>query len=331
MSFLNNYKPLLAPMLNTYNRDLSTITASTATVFEALAGEYTFNMHPFVAEHNGNLFVIHSTNTGTVEDAVGQRVRVLSSSDGLSWSDLGFIAEDNQSYTYIPRGLWDRDGDLIAMCTIDNTVNDHLYAFKYNGTTWDNLGVQIEDVLSNEAPIKTEGGKWAFPTRKGNSIYLARGDIGNWTEELVSTTADLIEPSFMVGRNGVEQMVFRSGEFFLYRSVNQDGSWTTPEITNFLDAKAKVHRLYVSGNNYYMFSNMFTSSNSREILNASISYDGVSYDEFYVLRDNPTAIKFGGSSARLGYHYPNSSVFNGNIAVVYSLNKEDIQISLLPA
>ncbi|MCA9112810.1 MAG: hypothetical protein KDA52_22850, partial [Planctomycetaceae bacterium] len=91
------------------------------------------NQHNYLVHHNGEFWAMWSDGPG-VEDRVGQRVKFSKSPDGLHWSQPQHLSpvppesgpdsphygtRGSEGFRYISRGFWQRDGELLALASLD--------------------------------------------------------------------------------------------------------------------------------------------------------------------------------------------------------------------
>ena len=62
------------------------------------------------------------------------------------------------------------------------------------------------------------------------------------------------------------------------------------------------------------------------LLGISLSYDGLNYDRAVMLRFPAPGQRYQGRAKAIGYQYPNSVVVGDDLWIMYSVNKEDIEI-----
>ncbi|MHC4175091.1 MAG: hypothetical protein ACYST5_19435 [Planctomycetota bacterium] len=61
-----------------------------------------------------------------------------------------------------------------------------------------------------------------------------------------------------------------------------------------------------------------------------MSKDGLNFDRMAVIRFLAPDPRYEGRSKSVGYAYPHSTVVEDNLWVIYSVNKEDIEIAHIP-
>jgi predicted neuraminidase len=137
------------------------------------------------------------------------------------------------------------------------------------------------------------------------------------------------EPSWYVDPQGVAHLIFRDGRgsHFLYTStsIDQGMTWSAPVRTNYPDATSKNIAGRLSNGWYYLINNPDPAR--RDPLAISFSRDGWSFTSPMALRKCAPSRRYDGRSKNIGFQYPHVLERKGSLWVVYSTNKEDIEIS----
>jgi hypothetical protein len=81
-------------------------------------------------------------------------------------------------------------------------------------------------------------------------------------------------------------------------------------------------RCYIVGNNYDVFLD-------RRHLLIALSDDGRVFDRQYTLVEGDTTRRINGRHKEDGFHYPNCICDDGKLFVIYSVNKEDIEVGIV--
>jgi hypothetical protein len=91
--------------------------------------EWHFRLHNYLAFSDGRFWCMWSHGP-RVEDRPKQHVRYATSADGFTWSEPKEIVgpSPREGFRYTARGLWVREGRLIALVNHDEALNDHLPA-----------------------------------------------------------------------------------------------------------------------------------------------------------------------------------------------------------
>jgi hypothetical protein len=117
-------------------------------------------------------------------------------------------------------------------------------------------------------------------------------------------------------------------------SFDDGGTWTAPIRTNFPDTGARANAGRLPDGQYYVINNplpMSSRQGGRAILAISLSRDGLLFDRMAVIRFAAPPQRYeGAAKGANGYMYPHSLVVGKNLWVIYSINKEDIEIARIP-
>ncbi|MFZ5831360.1 MAG: exo-alpha-sialidase [Planctomycetota bacterium] len=120
-----------------------------------------------------------------------------------------------------------------------------------------------------------------------------------------------------------------------YASFSFDGgqTWTTPTRTSFPDACARSNAGKLPDGQVYVINNVLplaTKQGGRSLLAISLARDGLNFDRMAVIRFLPPPPRYEGRSKAVGYAYPHSVIVGEHLWVIYSVNKEDIEIARIP-
>jgi hypothetical protein len=190
----------------------------------------------------------------------------------------------------------------------------------------------------NNYPPERLGDAWFMTCRDSyRKMYYARSpDMKNWTVSPVPLTDpndNLSEPSGYLGPDGVAHLLFRDqGRSGLLRhSVSRDlgVTWSPAVLTNYPDATSKNYTGRLSNGWYYLINN--PDPKSRDPLAISFSRDGWTFSHPKLIRTRPPARRYAGAAKGSGsVQYPHAMEHNGSLWVIYSTNKEDIEITGFP-
>ncbi|MCA9136698.1 MAG: exo-alpha-sialidase [Planctomycetales bacterium] len=303
------------------------------------------NQHNYLAFHSGRYFVMWSDGPG-VEDRVGQRVKFADSPDGITWSKPRYLTPEppnsgpdsphfgtrsDKGMRWIARGFWQRGGELLALCSLDEAAGFfgpslQLRAFRWTGSGWDDAGLVADNAINNFPPKKIATGDWMMSRRtydykKTGAQFLIGGikAIDDWKSFPVLGTNDKLsaeEPLWWTLPDGRLVALFRDnrGSKFLYRSISDDQgrTWTTPARTNFPDATSKLFGLRLSDGRYVLISN--SNPRARDPLTIAISGDGLVFDKLAWL--------VGGRHV----DYPHAIEHNGHLLVAFAGGKQSVEL-----
>ncbi|MEZ5355494.1 MAG: sulfatase-like hydrolase/transferase [Bryobacteraceae bacterium] len=324
---------------------LSIVPAKTSTVFRGEEGKSGFNLHSYITHYDGKFWAVWSS--GLVgEDEPGQKVRYATSVDGHIWSEPGLVADAPQKPgRWIARGIYEEGGRLKALAAyVEGTARDlppgplkwsalRLERFEWDGSQWRSEGLYIDNCMSNYPP-RMLGGKLFMTCRDGERrTSIARAAPGGqWELERLpgSVNEKFSEPSWYLAADGTAHLIFRDAERskYLLRSVSTDQgkTWPEPVRTNYPDATSKNFSGRLSNGWYYLINN--PNQKGRDPLAISFSKDGWQFSRPMALRAKASERRYaGGAKGTRSFQYPHAMERDGSLWVIYSTNKEDIEIS----
>ena len=277
------------------------------------------NQHNYLIHHDGRFWVMWSDGP-RVEDMVGQVVKYSTSVDGIHWDAPKFMTgyppnsgPDSPNYNtrkkeglrYISRGFWVRNGELLALASLDEAAEFfgaslELRAFRWNkpAQKWEDAGVVQKNAINNFPPQQLPTGEWAMTRRMYDYTttgvqFLIGGvkGIDQWTSVPVVKGAggDIAlkaeEPVWWKLPNGNLLALFRDNNRsqYLFRAFSLDNgrTWSTPVKTDFPDARSKLHGLRLSDGRYALVSN--SNHAKRDPLTIALSDDGIVFNKLFYL------------------------------------------------
>jgi len=305
------------------------------------------SQHIYLVHHNGKFWAMWSDGPG-VEDRVGQRVMFAISADGLHWSEPQFMTPEppqsgpdspyygtrtDKGFRYISRGFWKRDGELLALASLDEAAGFfgkslELRAFRLNAAdeTWKEAGVVFKDTINNFPPLKLRTGNWMMSRRAHDYTttgvhFLVGGVTGldQWESFPVTgsnSELEAEEPDWWILPDQNLMAVFRDnrGSGFLYRSFSTDDgrTWSKPIQSNFPDARSKISGLRLSDGRYVLVSN--PKPKKRDPLTLSISEDGMVFTKMIYL--------VGGR----WIDYPHVIEHDGHLLISFGGGKQSVEV-----
>lgn len=136
------------------------------------------------------------------------------------------------------------------------------------------------------------------------------------------------------GKSKAEIEASRPRRHYAAFSFDDGKTWTAPTRTNFPDTGARANSGRLPGGQYYVINNplpMSSRQGGRSMLAISLSGDGLSFDRMAVIKFIAPAQRYEGKAKRAnGYQYPHSVVVGKYLWVIYSVNKEDIEVARIP-
>ena len=335
--------------------------STTSTVYRAEEGGWTFNLHSYIARYDDCFWAVWSSGR-THEDSAGQVVRYATSADGHQWNESRVLTHPpdtvDGSGTCIARGVFVLNGKLTALAAFFDGRggglewrNLRLVHFVWEGHTWTNQGVFVDDCMNNYPP-RAIGDRLFMTCRMGPSrrMHTALGDSpagdswmstplpeGRGGTAPASTDSNrswakgnrLSEPSWYIDPQGIVHIIFRdagrSRRLFHSISVDDGEIWSPPAMTNYPDATSKNFTGRLTNGFYYLINN---PASKRDPLAISFSTDGWTFGNPMLLRKHAPAMRHAGrAKPDRSFQYPHAIEHNASLWVIYSTNKEDIEIS----
>lgn len=291
------------------------------------------NQHNYMIYHHGKFWLMWSDGPA-VEDRVGQVVKYSTSPDGLNWTPPQLLTpyppysdpyskyyntRSKEGKRWIARGFWVRDGELLALASLDEAAGFfgpslELRYFTYNQrlARWEDAGQIYDNAINNFAPKKIPSGEWMMSRRswdyKDRGVDFMVGGVtspSDWEVfPVLGTSSELAaeEPYWWVLPDGKSLMaLFRDNRKsgYLYRAFSTDNgrTWSKPIKTNFPDARSKFHGLRLKDGRYILVSN--PNPEKRDPIALSISDDGIVFNKMGYLKggrqiDYPNVIEHDG-------------------------------------
>lgn len=332
---------------NTHDIDFNNLhrIKSEHSVVSDVRGSNGVNQHNYLIYHKNKFWVMWSDGPG-VEDRVGQRVAYATSADGLKWSKKQFItpfpknsnpdspiynSRDKNGFRYISRGFWNREGELLALVSLDEAdkffgPSLELRAFRLDpkNETWKDIGLVYDNTINNFPPKLLSNGEWMMTRRTHDrNVFMLTGgtkSIHDWNSHPVVSYGDhelkAEEPYWWVLPDKNLLALFRDNakSGYLYRGFSTDNgrTWSKPVRTNFPDARSKFNGLRLSDGRYVLVSN--PNPQKRDPLTLSLSNDGVIFNKMGYL--------VGGRWV----DYPHVIEHDGNLLVVFSGKKQSVEV-----
>ncbi len=317
------------------------------------AAPWRFRLHNYLAWHDDRFWCIWSHGTD-IEELPGQHVRYSTSPDGRSWSEPAMLVgpPSDPQYGYIARGLWQRDGELIALASrfkAPGFAGDglSLHAFRWNkqAAVWQHAGMVLDDAMNNFAPKRLPDGNWMMTRRSGSrdvsvmiggTKALDQWDVLPLASYTPSNRARPEEPYWYVlpdGRNIVGLFRNNSGRDLLRAFSTDNGrTWSPLVHTNFPDARSKFNVLRTSRDYYVMVSN--ANPQRRNPLCLSLSRDGLVFTRLGRLRisdeveppDWDLSSQYGNDGPVPSYQYPHVIEHEEVLHIAFSRRKQSIEV-----
>lgn len=311
--------------------------------------EWKFRLHNYLAFQEGRYWCQWSHGP-VIEDNPTQHVRYATSADGLTWSEAREVMPPSprEGFRYIARGLWVRDGKLLALASHDEAFNAkgkvhffgkslQLLAWEWQPQEgrWKELGVMAENAINNFPPQRMPNGEFGMLCRSyDRKVSMLTGGVQSplaWESFPISTYAAPDgfrpeEPDWWTLADGRLLGLFRdngrSHRFYRALSTDHGRTWTVPEKTNFPDATSKFFCLRTSAGYYVLISN--ANPARRNPLCLATSDDGVTFTRLARLPIPE------GEAAKDTFQYPHVIEQDGHLLVAFSRRKQTVEVVKIP-
>lgn len=320
----------------------------TAMVYRAEEGGWQFNLHSFLAHHEGRFWAIWSS--GRVdEDGPSQLIRYATSADGYEWSESGVLAADPDGpegpLRWMASGIYVEAGRLYALGSRNSGIERGMFwadaslvRFVWDKGDWREDKVIADDCVVYFPPLKVNGRDFmVWRNSQGHfATAVARpGDKGWEVSKIPGPFPEyrLSETSHYVDADGIVHLIIRDqgGSRFLYHAVSYDGggTWTIPVKTNFPDAMSKNFADRLSNGWFYLINNPKQDRpHDRDPLTITFSHDGWSFGHPFALRRNAPPLRYPGKAkGSQSFQYAHAIEHDSKLWVIYATNKEDIEVT----
>lgn len=304
--------------------------------------------------HHANLVVFRSemycmwSNGLEHEDAPGQRVFYCRSTDGREWTEPTLLTEHNVGDGYCVAGGFLVDGErLIAFYTGTGASNFHpdtalLARTTTDGRNWSEP-LRITEGFFIDGPWRLPGGRMFLAgehvgaRRESGRMRLLstsmQDGLGGWEESSIAVQPlnnfGYTEPCPFLRPDGTLILPFRNYSGYLYASTSSDDgrTWTDPVQTDFPDSLARFSCGNLPDGTAFMISNSSPKRLDRSLLTIALSSDGVTFDRAWLVRGEPTEQRFSGKHKINGWQYPHALIWNSELYIAHSINKEDVGVT----
>jgi len=317
-----------------------------------------YNHHSQLVKFKGRYFFGFS-NGRRDELTGGQRLMLASSDDGKDWTAPTCVVggEEDSPVSHTIVGLRATEDTLYLLDRYDETTHDpaavgmrrvetnntrvDVYASS-DGEQWDKVFALAEPICRIfEAPRETADGRLlcVASLRDGAAILRWPGNELLERPEIVPVP----EPhgaSFPYGEGSWYQtddgtvVVFwrdegQSCRLWVNTSTDGGSTFSEPAISDIPDSMSRVYAGRLPDGRCYLCNNAFPALLDRLHLMLLLSDDGYTFDQVYLLIDDPTSQRVAGLLKADGYQYPCCLPDGDRLLVGYSVNKEDIECGII--
>ena len=345
-------RPGLFDQSKTDSLGLSTLKGEHAVIYKATKDGYKFCHHSNLVVFNDRLHAMWS-NGKEHEDTNGQHILGCSTADGVNWTEPVVITADPDGQkgprAAVAAGFHVHAGTLTAFFTSiisEKQIDPRsmLYAISTrDGKNWGSPR-KIATGFYIDGPRRLRDGRLLLngqtADRQPRLLFTDAADgRSGWKPGVIppNNIFTFPEPTWFQRPSGPLVMLFRtrSGHLRLYASVSQDRgkTWSPPLETNFPDATARSFAGNLPDGTIFIISNPSTTPSThptigrRIPLTLALSADGITFDRAYVVRGDPTRMRFQGKSKLDGWQYPSAIAWRGWFYIAYSINKEDVGVT----
>ncbi len=319
-------------------------------IYRASETGYKFCHHPQLVVFQDRCYAMWS-NGILAEDTPGQRILYCSTSDGTNWTKPRVLTDhDAGKGICVAAGFRVHEKQLIAYYTVTGGTNFHpataLYArLSSDGKQW-SPARRITSGFFINPPLQLANGHLVIggehvgeqraTARMRMLVTRSPAGLSGWRQAKIAVN-DLkvigyAEPNMYQRQDGTVVMPLRnySGYFYVATSRDQGQSWSTPVKTNFPDSTARFALGKFPDQTVYLINNPGPKQFDRHLLAISTSTDGRTFKRSWIIRSEPTKMRYPGKNKLDGWQYPHAIVWKSFLYVAYSINKEDVAVTRIP-
>ena len=318
-------------------------------IYRATDASYKFCHHPCLMHFQNRLYCMWS-NGKVHEDEKGQRLLISQSTTGRNWEVPRTMFTGMEDKIFVACGLFIFGGKLTAFFTITGGENFHpdtalYYSQLSDGQHW-SVPVRITSGFFINPPVSLTpnrlllGGEVVTDdqraVRRAKILIHDGKDLNDGWQEVFLEEGDLsrigyCEPNFIVRERDVLMLLRNyTGTLLAATSYNAGEVWTAVSKTVIPDSTARFATGQLPDGQRYLINNALYARFDRRALILSLSSNhGKTLNRAFVLRDEPTVKRFDGKHKTDGWQYPHAHVWKRRLFVVHSVNKEDVEISII--
>lgn len=325
-----------------------------------------YSHHPFITQFKGKFYAIYSSGL-TNEDDCKQRVMLATSENFTDWTvdvlvdsimgetsplvlyatglytDGETLTAFYTSYEYQPQTLR-RNPDGSALRPEADKSKVDRFGPKYLQTTDGVHWSEAKDVTGsvgnmllcgNLSPVMLASGRLMWAGYGSMAVSPSGNITGDWSGQKIRVAEgeeepnSLTESGFFQRSDGMIFLFSRTdgGKTVCAASADEGRTWTDFYHTQLNDYGAKFEFGTLPDGRYYYIGNV---DNKRSSVVLMISEDGISFNEWYILADEPyTQMKEGMYKGGV-YGYPTTCFDSEYLYVIYSLHKESVEVLRVP-
>jgi hypothetical protein len=284
------------------------------------------------------------------EDRPGQTIKAAVSTDLVRWQEVPAPAPTapTDDAVWFVNGACADAGQLVLYAGrwLPASGQIGLRAFVTSDlATWEDAGEISQTWCLREGPRRTPAGDLlatGFSLDTNETCVVLRWPAGSDPATPPQRHPVPVSPSGVRPENGSWYalpdgrllMFLRDGGMSLRLglTLSEDGgrTWSPPVLTDFPNTYSRMHCGAFGDGRTYILGNNFDHCLDRTRLFLAVSDDGVQYHRQHTVRQDPPPRRLHGHNKDLGFAYPNALAEPGRLVAAYSVNKEDIEVSVIP-
>lgn len=323
----------------TIDYDKLPVLKGTHAVISSADATLKFQLHNYLVHHAGRFWCMWSQGP-PVEDEPTQHIRFATSDDGLKWSESKLlVGPDDMEHGCIARGLWVRDGELLALVAhfkgkgafgVNKELELRAFVWDEATQSWKRKGKLFDNAINNFPPQPLPTGEWMMTRRDSRfNVSVLIGGVkafDDWrslpvVERMAVKGFSPDEPIWWPQPDNTLTALFRdnggSNRLFHATSADNGRTWTRPTLSNFPNSTSKIFSLRTSTGTRVLISNANPNFGRRQ-LHLSISADGATFTRLARL-DIP-------SPKPATLQYPHAIEQNGQLLIAFSRNKNQTEV-----
>jgi hypothetical protein len=329
-------------------------------VYRGDARTWAYSHHQSITKF-GDKYVASWSNGFLHEDYIGQEVHFAWSIDGARWSEpqvvvhttpesklvrsnAGLYASKDALYCYVCVAKdYGRDVSLPGMSVLKEQ-HIRLDVFETRDLIhWKRHERICDNIALYEEPRPTLGGKLlccGFDLSDHHGMVLIWDDPSNPAAR--PRVVDIpMSPEGVLPEEGTWYQT-DDGRIWMYQrdsamtghlaitfSDDEGETWSPLVRTDFPNSFSLVFAGRLHDGRFYLVGNNYDFLLDRRTLLLALSDDGRMFDRQYTLLEGDTTRRVNGRHKEDGYHYPNCHVDGDKLFVIYSVNKEDIEVGIV--
>ena len=331
-----------------------------AVIYRGNPETWAYSHHQAITKF-GDKYVASWSNGFLHEDYIGQEVHYAWSEDAVHWSEpkvlvhtpvesklvrnnAGIYADDERVYCYVCVAKnFGRDVSPPGMSVLKE---QHIRLDAYDSAdleNWTHHEGICDDVYLFEGPRRTQGGRLLC---SGMHLIEKDGMVLIWDDpSQPAARPRVVRVKAQPGRVMPEQGTWYQtddGHIWMFQRDNtiscrlglswsddEGDTWSELLRTDFPNTYSRAFAGRLSDGRYFIAGNNYANFLDRRHLHLALSDDGLLFDRQYTLVEGNTTRRVKGRHKEDGYHYPNCYVDGDRLLVIYSVNKEDIEVGIV--